>query len=182
MSRIQACLALAVLSAVPGAALAQVEVSADTVGPKPAEISAIGEPVVADGLVPKPAGAGQETDDIASSKVLGLEDVRLVYSPPPSRYQPEGTAELADRGRSVEIACVVGPDGRMQGCSAAADRFTDPKVAELALTDVSQFIVAPTTRGGAQATGQTLRIICRFEQAEESPGGALAALDSDSRP
>ncbi len=155
------------LAVAPGVAVAQV-VAANSAMPQPAELSGVGEPAMADGLTPQVAGANQSNNIQVATGMLGLTDVQLVYAPQPSQYQPESGPEMAPPSQPVKVACVVGPDGRMQSCSVAADAPHDPKVAELALGDVSQFVVAPTTREGVPAAGQTLVVTCQFQPVDEA--------------
>jgi hypothetical protein len=157
---------MAILAATPEVALAQVEV-ADAASPKPADTSAVDEPTVADGLTPQVAGADQGGDAPVANGVLGLGDVQLVYAPPPSQYQPEGSGAPI---QPVRVACIVGVDGHMQNCSVFADAPHDPNVADLAMGDVSQFVVALAARDGTPVTGQTLVVTCQFQPLDETSG------------
>ncbi|HVZ29894.1 MAG TPA: hypothetical protein VG839_05840 [Asticcacaulis sp.] len=174
MLKMQAWLAVAALAVMPTIACAQAEVASGA-DPKPAETSIDGEPAVADGLMPQTAGDGPSADETPQARqVLRLDDVRLVYAPPPSRYQPEGDNAITS-DKTVDVACVIGGDGRMRDCGVASDTPQDPKVAQLALDDVSQFVVAPTARDGTSSAGQTLVISCQFKPLAADGREALAS-------
>lgn len=173
MLKVQVWIAMAMMAAMPEIALAQVEV-ADAAAPKPAEASTNGDLAVADGMTPQAAGADQANDGPVSTGVLGLGDVQLVYAPPPSQYRPEGGADAAP-GQPVKVACIVGADGHMQNCSVSANAPHDPAVAQLAMGDVSQFVIAPTARDGAAVTGQTLVVTCQFKPLDANGRQDLAS-------
>lgn len=149
----------AVVMLVPSVAGAQA-IAANSAVPVTAGMGAVGAPVVADGLMPRAAGADQIGDRPISTGMLGLDDVKLVYAPQPSQYQPEGNG---DAGPPVRVACLIGTNGGMQNCSVAGNGAHDPAVVELALGDVSQFVVAPRTHDGRPVAGQTLVVTCQFQ-------------------
>jgi hypothetical protein len=175
MLKVYAWVALVTLAALPESVAAQGETVANSPIPVPADRSAVGEPAVADGLIPKAAGADQLGDRPTSTGILNLADVRVVYMPPPSQYQPESSPDSPSPAQPVQIACLIRSDGSMQDCAVNSGVQHDPNVAELALGDVSQFIVGPTARNGESVAGQTLVMTCQFQPVNDGERQSLAS-------
>jgi len=112
--------------------------------------------------------------------LLRMGDVGVVHQPEPASYQPEGsTLDLADQGKSFDIACVVGGDGRLGNCKALANDMIDQNFVKTALDNADDWVVQPRDSHGRSTAGRTFVITCQFKRKDETAGApSLAAADS----
>ncbi|EGF90174.1 hypothetical protein ABI_31890 [Asticcacaulis biprosthecium C19] len=106
-----------------------------------------------------------------------LGDVQIVHQPPPSGYQPEGTDfDLADQGKTFDVACAISGDGKLSGCEADENDLYDQKFITIATANVSQWVLAPQTASGQSVAGRTLVVTVQFTRADRigvaAAGGA----------
>ncbi len=122
-------------------------------------------------------GLGVPGAVFAQDSVLRMNDVTINYQPKPASYQPDGTNyDLADQGKSFNIACVIGADGHPGGCRADNNNMVDQNFVSRALGNVSQWVIDPTARDGSATTGQTLVITCQFTRTDEAPQRIASVL------
>jgi len=110
---------------------------------------------------------------------LRLGDVQVVQSPAPARYQPDSTDyDLADRGKTFDIDCLVAPDGRMHDCQALPNNMYDQNFVRIGVDNARGFVVATRARDGTPTAGRTLSLTCKFSRTDGSDGD-VAAKDAD---
>ena len=98
---------------------------------------------------------------------LAINDITIVSQPQPANYQPQGSdLDLADAGKSFDIGCVVGGDGKLQACQAGANTIYDQNFIRIAIANVSQWVVAPRTVDGQLTAGRTLVVTCQFHRTD----------------
>ena len=117
-------------------------------------------------LVAGAAASALAVSALAAEPVY-MGDVTIVHQPPPSGYQPEGTNfDLADQGKTFDVACTIATDGRLSGCAAEDNDLYDQKFVDIATANVSQWVVAPQTAQGQPSAGRTLIVTVRFNRAD----------------
>lgn len=107
-----------------------------------------------------PAGAMAQT-------VLRMGDVGVLHQPEPASYQPEGNYDLADAGKTFDIACIVGGDGRLSGCKAMANNIVDQNFVTVALDNASGWVIQPRDHFGKSTAGRTFLLICQFKRSDD---------------
>lgn len=96
---------------------------------------------------------------------LRLGDVNIMQTPKPAQYQPDSTDyDLADRGKTFDIACTVGTDGRMQDCKAQPNNLYDQNFVKIGVDNAGGFVVGARARDGSPTAGRRLSLTCKFNR------------------
>ncbi len=123
------------------------------------------------GLIP---GIAQAQDP------LRLGDVQVMQSPEPARYQPDSTDyDLADRGKTFDIDCLVAADGRMHDCQALPNNMFDQNFVKIGVDNARDFVVGMRARDGSPTAGRVLSLTCKFSRTDEGDGGAAVESAND---
>ncbi|ESQ76803.1 hypothetical protein [Asticcacaulis sp. AC402] len=124
------------------------------------------------------AAAGLAGSAVATEPAY-FGDIRILHQPAPSGYQPEGTTfDLEDDGKSFDIACTIAANGRLSACEAGENELYDEKFIDIALANVSQWIVAPQTVGGQSTAGRPLIVTVRFNRSDGNETADVVAVAS----
>ena len=126
------------------------------------------------GLIPGAAFAQDE---------LRLGDVNIVQEPEPAHYQPDSTDyDLADRGKTFDIVCTVGNEGKMSDCVAKPNNLYDQNFVKIGVDNARNFVVGVRARDGSSTAGRTLSLTCKFDRANgEDPSATAAPADDKTR-
>ncbi len=117
---------------------------------------------------------------VFAQDALRLKDVNVVQQPEPARYQPDSTDyDLADKGKTFDIDCTVGPDGKMRDCEAQPNDMLDQNFVKIGVDNARGFVVDRAARDGSSTAGRTLSLTCQFSRADKA--GDEAAADDDRR-
>jgi hypothetical protein len=104
--------------------------------------------IVGTGLLP---GAALAQD------ALSLGDVNVMQMPKPAQYQPDSTDyDLADRGKTFDIVCTVGGDGKVSDCAAGPNNLYDQNFVKIG--------VGTRARDGSSTAGRKLNLTCKFNR------------------
>ena len=96
---------------------------------------------------------------------LRLGDVNVMQTPKPAQYQPDSTDyDLADRGKTFDIACTVGDDGKMRDCAAQPNNMYDQNFVKIGVDNASGFVVGARARDGSLTAGRRLSLTCKFNR------------------
>lgn len=107
-----------------------------------------------------------------------LGDIKVLKQPLPTAYQPEGTTnDLADAGKSFDVACIITATGTLSDCRALDNDIYDPNFIRVALGNIGHWVVAPTTLDGRSAVGRTLTITVQVQRTDLTEG-AVAMADA----
>ncbi len=106
---------------------------------------------------------------------LKLGDVNVMQSPSPAHYQPDSTDyDLADRGKTFDIMCTVGSDGRMQNCIAQPNNMFDQNFVRIGVDNARGFVVGARAHDGSPTVGRTLSLTCKFSRTDGDAAPAPA--------
>ena len=96
---------------------------------------------------------------------LRLGDVNVTQMPKPAQYQPDSTDyDLADRGKTFDISCVVGADGKMSDCVAEPNNMYDQNFVKIGVDNARDFVVGTRARDGSSTAGRRLTVTCKFNR------------------
>lgn len=105
---------------------------------------------------------------VMAQDALHMSDVTISYLPAPRSYQPDGTNyDLADAGKSFDVACVIGADGHLGGCRADNNNMVDQNFVSRALTNVGQWVVEPKAHNGQPTAGKKFVVTCQFTRLDD---------------
>lgn len=105
----------------------------------------------------------------AHSNAVYLGEVNIVYQPQPSGYQPQGSEiDLSDQGKSFDVSCIIGAEGKLQNCQAGDNDLYDQNFVRIAVANVSQWVMSPQTVDGKSSVGRTLLVTCQFRRADRT--------------
>ena len=106
---------------------------------------------------------------------LYMNDVNIVYQPTPASYQPQGSDyDLADAGKSFNIACIVTQGGHLGNCQAQANDLVDQNFIRIAVANVGQWMVGPKARDGGASVGRTFVVTCRYSRKDQPSAISIA--------
>jgi len=119
------------------------------------------------GLIPGvvPAQNVQPQNAFPQNALL-LNDVNVVQQPQPARYQPATDYDLADRGKTFAIDCMVGSDGHVHDCTAEPNSMVDQNFVRIGVDNARAFIVGARARDGSPTAGRTLSLTCQFNRTD----------------
>lgn len=133
--------------------------------------------------VPEPARI--DVPDEPISGTVRLEEVEVLTPPAQSRYQPEGSQDLQDAGKTFDVSCRIADTGNMEDCEASPNDIRDETFVEIAVNNVSQTVIGPVADDGQPTAGRTLIVTAQFHRIENLPEdvmpGDLAAVDTGGR-
>ncbi len=96
---------------------------------------------------------------------LKLGDVNVMQMPKPAQYQPDSTDyDLADRGKTFDIVCTVGNDGKMSDCAAQPNNLYDQNFVKIGVDNANGFVVGTRARDGSSTVGRKLSLTCKFNR------------------
>ncbi len=96
---------------------------------------------------------------------LKLGDVNVMQMPKPAQYQPDSTDyDLADRGKTFDIVCTVGNDGKMSDCAAQPNNLYDQNFVKIGVDNANGFVVGTRARDGSSTAGRKLSLTCKFNR------------------
>jgi len=112
---------------------------------------------------------------------LKLGDVNIMQQPSPAHYQPDSTDyDLADRGKTFDIMCTVGGDGRMQNCVAQPNNMFDQNFVRIGVDNARGFVVGARAHDGSSTIGRTLSLTCKFNRTDGDGAQASAGAPHDA--
>ena len=111
------------------------------------------------------AGAGLLPGAAWAQEALRLGDVNVVQMPKPAQYQPDSTDyDLADRGKTFDIVCTVGDDGKVSDCAAQPNNLYDQNFVKIGVDNANGFVVGTRARDGSSTVGRKLNLTCKFNR------------------
>jgi len=113
----------------------------------------------------------------ARNPYVGLSELNIVSQPVVEPYRPDGNLDIDDSGKAFSMVCTIAGDGHLSDCYAEPNTLNDQNFVRHGLSDVSQWVVAPSLRDGQPAAGRQVRISCRFDPV--APGPKDRALASN---
>lgn len=126
------------------------------------------------------AVAGLMPGVVLAQDALKLGDVNVMQTPKPAQYQPDSTDyDLADRGKTFDIACTVGDDGKMRDCAAEPNNMYDQNFVKIGVDNASGFVVGARARDGSSTAGRRLNLTCKFNRMGQDDAEAVADAPHD---